>query len=125
MDRQQADAALASSWARAGQCLGLEVLAPFTLTLPSGGKVFAAALVKQFGATNGMLLTPHADVIWSLREEIVRAGFGFSVLEGARPGEPFVVDGYVEVLQEWGWSGSAEAEPVWMKTLAPANEHGG
>ncbi|HKX07382.1 MAG TPA: hypothetical protein VJN67_04280 [Stellaceae bacterium] len=64
--------------------LGIEVVAPFEMTLPGGARLEALALVKDFGRRNGMViasfatLRPHYDVLPEL-------GYGFSSMAEHSP----------------------------------------
>jgi hypothetical protein len=105
---------LASAWAQAAEILGVEIVAPFSVTLPSGTRVDAPVLVKSFGARNGMLIvTDYAEVRHELAA-LEDAGFGFSVLEEPDQDEPFVVNEFVDMLRDWGWTGRQEDEPSWL-----------
>jgi hypothetical protein len=110
--------ALGSEWRRVAGVLGIEVVAPFALSLPSGTQVDAAALVKGFGAPNGMLLlTDYSKVRQELRA-LAELGFGFSVLEEPGDGDEFILDEYVDLLRDWGWAGPSESEPIWLREAA-------
>ena len=109
---------LASAWAQAAKILGVEIVAPFSVMLPSGTRIDAPVLVKSFGARNGMLIvTDYAEVRHELAT-LEDAGFGFAVLEGPDPAEPFVVNEFVDMLRDWGWTGRQEAEPSWLMSLS-------
>jgi hypothetical protein len=112
--------ALASEWAKAAELLHIEIVAPFSVTLPSGSIIGAKVLVKGFGPPNGMLLvTDYASVRDEL-EALEAAGFGFSVLEEPAESSPFVLDEFIELLQDWGWAGNNRDKPQWMKArIAP------
>jgi hypothetical protein len=108
---------LAAEWCKAGEALGLEVVAPYSVTLPSGAQVHACALVKGFGATNGMLILTDFSQVSSELAALEEAGYGFSVLTEPEPADLFDVEGYVEVLRDWGWAGNGEDEPSWLSAL--------
>lgn len=105
---------LASAWVKAASHLRLDIVAPFSVTLPSGRRLEAAVLVKHFGAPNGMLIVRHYDEVKRELGAIEAAGFGFSVLEDPDPEEAFVVDTYAEILRDWGWTGELDQKPTWL-----------
>jgi len=105
---------LASVWRRAAHLLGIEVVAPFVITLPSGAQLGAAVLVKRFGAPNGMLLMTDYTKVRHELNALEEAGFGFSVLEEPAEDEQFVLDEFVQMLRDWGWNGTKDDEPAWM-----------
>lgn len=105
---------LESEWASAARLLGLETIAPFSVTLPSGTRVCAEVLVKHFGAANGMLIVRDYEQVRHVQGELEEAGFGFSVLEDPRANEPFVLEEFADILRDWGWAGKADEEPEWM-----------
>lgn len=103
---------LAEYWRRAATDLGLVVEAPYELVLPSGGKVHADVLLRAFGAAEGMLLVSESASVWPFRDEIVRLGYGFSVIESS---EIYRLDEVRAVLEDWGWSGRESDRPVWLR----------
>jgi hypothetical protein len=105
---------LASAWAQAAKTLGVEIVAPFSVTLPSGTRIDAPVLVKSFGARNGMLLLVDYAEVRHVLAALEDAGFGFSVLEESDQDEPFVVNHFVDMLRDWGWTGRQEDEPSWL-----------
>jgi hypothetical protein len=105
---------LAAAWLKAGQSLGVEVVAPYRATLPSGVWIEATALVKGFGARRGMLIITDYSQVRSQLEALEQAGYGFSVLEEPGPTDVFDVEEYAEILRDWGWAGSKEDQPSWF-----------
>lgn len=94
--------------------LGLDVVAPCTVKLAPGKEVVATALIRGFGARNGMLVVEDYQQVEELLEAIRMAGFGFSVLRGRREGAALDVDGFINVLRDWGWNGDQGTEPNWL-----------
>lgn len=107
---------LARAWAQVAAALGIEIAAPQTVTLPSGQRVDAVVLVKHFGAAKGMLVVTSYDQIRRHTTELVEAGYGFSVMSEPAPERPLFIDGYRDVLRDWGWSGPVGQEPDWLGT---------
>jgi len=99
--------ALGKVWHQAGADLGLRVTAPFVLSTPNGEFLFDV-LVHDFGSEQGMLLMES----WS--DEKAQAarllGYGFSCLGAGA----YDRSGFINVLQDWGWSGSSTA-PAWLE----------
>jgi hypothetical protein len=102
---------LSEYWLEAGEVLGFVVEAPYQATLPDGRSFSFSALLPQFGAAKGMLLTDRYDSFASAAEALVAAGFGYSVLS-TPVGAP-VPDDVLYVLQDWGWS-SSSPPPAWL-----------
>jgi hypothetical protein len=105
---------LAAKWRRDGARLGLDIVAPFTANLPSGDRIVADVLVKNFGNVNGMLIFRNSDQVYDKGDAILEAGFGASVLEEPTAEEPFDMDSLVEMLRDWGWWGDDTRRPVWL-----------
>jgi hypothetical protein len=106
---------LADRCSRAAEMLKISFVAPFVLTLPSGARVEAEILVKQFGALNGMLILSDSTVVMRESAAITEAGFGFSVMSPGEPGEEIDLSVYIEVLRDWGWAGPPEEQPAWLE----------
>jgi hypothetical protein len=101
-------------WIKAAEILGFEVIAPYSATLASGTKVIASALVKGFGAPNGMLLVTDYSQVRSHLAALEESGYGFSVLEEPESTDPFDVEEFAEILRDWGWAGRKEDQPIWF-----------
>lgn len=101
-------------WQKAAADLGLQLIAPFSLLLTSGKKLDAIFLIKNFGATNGMLIFGNYDEIFPYVDEIVEAGYGFSILDEPMANENYSKDEYIALLADWGWSGDVELKPEWL-----------
>jgi hypothetical protein len=77
----------------------------------SGHEIKALLLVKQFGAPNGMLILSKNEEQQLYSEEIIRAGYGYSVLSEPLKNEEFDSDDFIELLEDWGWSGTEQSRP--------------
>jgi hypothetical protein len=104
---------LVEAWTEAGRDLGLEIVAPFEVSLASGTRIRVPVLLRHFGAREGMLLVAESKIIWEARDEIVESGYGFSVLGGSSF-EQYARDTFIEVLRDWGWSGPESEQPGWL-----------
>ena len=100
-------------WRMAATALRISVVAPFELALPSGGRILADVLVRSFGAAKGMLVVSESSAVWPFRDEIVRLGYGFSVMDP--PEGPCSFDDLRDVLEDWGWSGDDSDRPAWLR----------
>lgn len=113
--KSENESALAAGWIEAATRLGLETVAPFSTTLPSGALVVAPILIKQVGAENGMVLVTEWADLRQVQHELASSGFGFSVMDEPRPGVSEILESYVDVLRDWGWAGNANDEPAWLQ----------
>ena len=109
---------LAARWANAGRDLGVEVVAPYSVELPSGARVDAVVLVGHFGGPVGMLVVTDYAQVRHLLRELEDAGFGFAVLEEPDESEPFVLEEYADMLRDWTWTGKDGDVPAWLSTSA-------
>ncbi len=107
---------LGARWTLIATKLGLRIIAPALISLPSGIQMEADALLLDFGGNEGMLLVINDEVVWPLRTAIVEAGYAFSVLDDPDPGGDSELDLHhiIDVLRDWGWSGKAENHPTWL-----------
>lgn len=101
-------------WQKAASDLGLQITAPFCLLLASGHRLEAILLIHQFGAGKGMLIFTSYDEVSHYVNEIVDAGYGFSVLDEPREHEAYNKEEYIELLADWGWSGDNQLRPDWL-----------
>ena len=101
-------------WQKAASDLGLQLISPFCLLLGSGHQLDAIVLIKQFGATKGMLVFGDYQEVAPYVDEVVAAGYGFSVLDEPLKNEEYNKEEYVDLLKDWGWSGEKESSPDWL-----------
>ena len=102
---------LMNAWREASRDLGIKVEMPYALQLKSGAKIEADVLVKDFGHVNGMLVS-SCDIFSALTDEIVSAGYGYSVFSTAVY-QTYDRDLFIEALNDWGWSRLADQRPSW------------
>ncbi|WP_165973593.1 hypothetical protein [Luteibacter rhizovicinus] len=84
------------------------------IDLPSGLKINPAARIRDLGGVEGMLIVDNYDQVEPHTDEIVRAGYGFSVLDEPHQGETFDLSNYMDMFRDWGWTGSAASQPKWI-----------
>jgi hypothetical protein len=94
---------LQSALQRACQDLSLSVVIPFVLTLREDVQINAQALLPQLGSPNGMIVVNHYDDLCGMANEIVNAGYGYSVLDDPMPSEDYDLDSYMDMFSDWGW----------------------
>jgi hypothetical protein len=86
----------------------------FILVLSSGVKIEAEFLLKNFGASKGMIVVNKYDIVANHTDEIVNEGYGLSVLDEPFENEQYSRDDYIEILSDWGWSGEKDKMPNWL-----------
>lgn len=101
-------------WIQAASDLGLEIHVPYSVRLPSGVSVDARVHLQNFGGINGMLVVSDYSSISMLFDEITSQGYGFSVLDDPLPSEVYDREVFIEMLVDWGWSGTSAERPSWM-----------
>jgi hypothetical protein len=99
-------------WAKAATDLGIEIIAPFEVEFPDGSKLRVAALVKNFGKRNGMLVDSDYEVLKPHIARIVENGYGYS--SGVGGAEEYDAHLIIEILRDWGWSGAESDKPSWI-----------
>lgn len=99
-----------------GACdaLGLGIDLDFVAPLPSGTRVAALARIANLGGTNGMLIVGSFDEVRGVTDELVAAGYGYSVLSEPNRGEELDLGSFVDMFSEWGWAGSESEQPTWL-----------
>jgi len=108
---------LGLSWIALGEALGFRVIAPASIEFGSGCTLHVDALLPDFGGRQGMVLVTDLDTLYDFLKDAGSADYGFSALSA--PGTEDLtreqLDGYIEVLDDWGWGGDPAAEPEWLK----------
>ena len=100
---------------RAGNELGIQVIAPFELKLESGARLCAEALLPQLGAPKGTVVIQSYDEIRHIADELKKLGYTFSSFGEPLPNEDYDVEGYMEMFRDWGWASDEERKPDWME----------
>lgn len=101
-------------WQEAAIDLGLDVQAPFELDLQTGARIKGRLLLKDFGAENGMIVVTDFSLVADSVDEIVAAGYGYSTLSELDRADSYDRSDFIEMLQDWGWSGPKAARPAWL-----------
>jgi len=99
---------------RACHDLGLNIIAPFLLTVHEGIQINAQALIPQLGAPKGMIVVNHYDELLGIAAELPNLGYAYSVLDEPLPPEGYDLQSYVEMFSDWGWGNASERKPDWM-----------
>ncbi len=110
---------LVRMWQLASADLGIQISAPFLLTLPSGNRIEGALRVNHFGAEKGTLIFGKYSEVSSFAEEIVQEGYGYSILDEPADENRYSDDKYpkevfIEMLREWEWTGIEIQKPIWL-----------
>lgn len=106
---------LAQELWRACAELGLRVDLGFRIGLPGVSEVVTIARVADLGALNGMLIVRSYADISAVKDALLEAGYGFSVLDEPNPGEEFDLESFKSMFRDWGWSGDLGKKPAWMR----------
>ena len=94
---------------------GLRIELDFQISIPNKPDVVAVARIHDLGAAKGMLVFSSYDQIQNSTNEILAAGYGFSVLDEPSPREEFDLESFKEMFIDWGWSGELGRKPAWMR----------
>jgi hypothetical protein len=62
-----------------------------------------------------MIVVDRFDEIRGNHSELVKAGYGYSVLSNLSPSEDYDLDTYIEMFSDWGWASCNERRPDWMR----------
>ncbi|TWU22370.1 hypothetical protein Pla52o_34260 [Novipirellula galeiformis] len=107
-------ALLAAAWRDAAVDLGIEVVAPYSLTRPEYPRLEFPALVKRFGRPHGTVVDVFSNQIGSgqLGESLLQDGYFYSLIN-PDVYVPYERDAFVETLVDWGWFDSQLNPPDW------------
>jgi len=61
-----------------------------------------------------MLVIRAYDEVRMYEDELINAGYGYSVLDEPQVVEEFDPDAFREMFADWGWCGEASQKPSWM-----------
>jgi hypothetical protein len=99
---------LQRQWRYAAEQLHLRVQVPFVLRFGNGSTVTADVLLEGYGSARGMLIVSDFQRIEGKTEAIMRAGYGYSCMSEPPESEVFSLEGFDEVLKDWGASSTDE-----------------
>jgi hypothetical protein len=99
---------------RAGNELGIKVIVPFELSLASGKKLSAEALLPELSNPKGIIVSQSMTDFLAICDELKKLGYGLSVYAEPSSNEKYDVENYKEMFIEWGWSGDKAKKPDWM-----------
>ena len=107
---------LQTAWRVAAKELDLEIVVPYELKTKAFS-VTAQVLLKNFGGEKGMLIVSDYRIIEPHRNEVIKLGYGFSTMTEPEQNWPFTgeeKEAFIEMLDEWGWTGDPDEEPEWL-----------
>lgn len=103
-------------WSKIASVLGLDIETGVVINIAGADPIRCPVLVKNFGHTKGMLIFNTSDEINDMTEQMIAAGYGYSVMPSCSP-ENINYEGIKEVLCDWGWSGPENLRPSWYKEV--------
>lgn len=103
-------------WSTAAKDLDLDIITPFVLNL-NELTLDATLLLKNFGAIHGMLVFKDYDLFSKHQEQIISAGYGFTVLSEPLESEKYSRNEFIEILNDWSWTGSKINKPIWLNDV--------
>ena len=111
-----AESRLIKKWHAARDDLGIEIVAPYKVELPSGLTLTAKLLVKHFGHRIGTLVFTDVEEVWPHRRELTAFGYSYSVLEEptSDTDERYDREVFINMLTEWEWTGDEQDQPNWI-----------
>ena len=96
-------------WLEAANDLGFKFIPDFTLQDGADNLTYLG-LVPEFGGDRGMLIITERESSRHIRAA-EQHGYGYSCM--SEHFEPYDRDTYVELLNDWGWSGPPDCRPAW------------
>ena len=95
---------------RAAQASKLEVQRNFTIVFPNGLLLTSLIRIAGVGGRNGMLIFDSYEVVKAHANDLIEAGYGYSVMDEPGDAEIFDLSALQEMFVEWGWQGMAEGQ---------------
>jgi hypothetical protein len=110
---QAATAQEAAFWKTVSEDLKIDIVTPFEVIFSDGARLRVAALVRNFGRPQGMLVVFDYDQLKPYVQKIIENGYGYVAQLGSSPGE-YNRAAMVDILSDWGWSGAEDRRPLWL-----------
>jgi hypothetical protein len=113
------DEQLTEAWRQAATDLGIEVAAPFAVSM-GDRELLCIALVRCFGGRKGALLLPleamgdiftNTEKARAANARLTELGYFCSLLGESY--QHYDREHFVDTLNDWGWLGEPEAAPDW------------
>ena len=113
----KSESRLLAEWQYAANDLGIQVVGPICVELKSGVSIEATVLVRHFGGSNGMLVLSNYALVKDLTDEIIDAGYGYSIMREPESSANWEYERsvYMEILSDWGWCGPESQMPIWLE----------
>ena len=111
---------LRAHFRRASADLDIEIREDHEVQLTSGYRLVVPIFVPWFGGEKGTVVVPEYGEIEGGADELVNEGYGYSVLDEPREDEGYTREVFIDILSDWGWSGSSSARPQWV-SVEPAS----
>jgi len=103
------DSEMSDAWRQAGEVLGVRVMAPYSLRLPSGALVEVEAFLPDFGGPAGAIAVA-ADDRHRCSLAVTASPF---VSQLSHSYGRFEQRLFRETLDDWGWFGDPSQRPSW------------
>lgn len=108
------DKLIQKQWTYVAKLLGLRIDLGHEVQLANEEVIANPVVLKDFGARKGILLFTDVNIPFKNSEKLVGLGYGYSVIEPFEFFGESIVHEVIELLQDWGWSGSTDAKPAWI-----------
>jgi hypothetical protein len=107
------DQKLIERWRRAGEDLGIRVMAPAELRDAAGGPFMCEVFVADFGSpAGGWVVSQRTER--RLRRQLRTLGESlFLCIAGPRQPSAYSRAAFIQELEDWGWFGEPGGEPSW------------
>lgn len=89
-------------WKRLGSLVGLNIDTVLSASLGLPNELGEVAVLRGYGAKNGMVLLPEGTSVLRYAEEIGRLGYGFSVVAAPAEATLVALASLNEMLEDWG-----------------------
>ncbi len=106
---------LFNKWRRIACDLGVAIDEPGDVVLKAGSTIRVELVVRGFGAEKGMLILTDAERVQGRTEEIIGAGYGYSVLSEPEDDRDYDREAVISMLEDWGYGGPESGRPPWLR----------
>jgi hypothetical protein len=97
---------------KACEALGLDIHLDYAIDLESKKQIMCPVYIPHLGNTKGMIVVTTFYEIKGVERELLKQGYGYSCI--SEPSGAFQKEAFIELFNDWGWSGPSTEKPHWM-----------
>lgn len=109
-----AGVSMETTYREVADMLGVRLEGPTVIELASGDHIDVDLIFGGFGTDKGTLVA-ESPRLWDLKDEICASGYSWSMFGPVTPESSITREDMIDLLSDWGWGGSADERPHWLR----------